>query len=119
MLSQSQEHRYEYPPDRIVDDGRGEDDLAHGAADEAELAHERGDDLDRRHGKRRADEESEQEALVRLHQHRGGEQLDRQHAEEEGQADAAHGDVKAGPAEWRMTERSVSMPVSSRSRRTP
>ena len=88
VLGEPEQHGHEYPSDRIVHDGGGQDDLADRAPDEAELPHQGGDDLHRRHRERGTDEKREQEPLVRPDEHRGRQQLDRQHAEEEGQGDA-------------------------------
>ncbi|MBW4051365.1 MAG: hypothetical protein HIU85_07875 [Proteobacteria bacterium] len=98
VLGHPQDDRHQYPPDGVVHDGCGQDDLSDRAPDEPEIAYDDGHDLDRGDRERRADEEPEQEPLLRLVQHRCGQQLDRQPAAEEGQGDAGQRYAEGGAA---------------------
>ena len=70
MRGQTEQDSDDDPPDRVVDDRGGNDDLAQVAAHEFHLAHDHGHDLDRRYRKRGAEEESPDEPMAGSRQNR-------------------------------------------------
>ncbi len=76
-------------PDRVVDDRGGDDDLADGAAQKADLAHHHRHDLDRGDRQRDPKEQRGDQPLARIGQHRIRQQLAKRETAHKRQRDAA------------------------------
>ena len=88
------------PADGVVDDRRSDDDLADIAAHEVHLAHDHGDDLDRRDRQRGAEEQRRHQPLLPdpAAGSRGRNCAERE-AADEGHHDAGDGDAERGAAD--------------------
>ena len=84
MQRQPEDHRHDDPTDRVVDDRGCDDHLTDGTAKEADLAHNHGNDLDRRDRQSSAEKQGRDQPLLRIGQDRVGQQLTQQHAAQEG-----------------------------------
>ena len=96
VAGEPEDHGDDDPADRVVDDRRGDDDLAEGAAHEVQFAHRHRDDLDRRDRQRGAEKQRRHQPLVGVGQHLVGQQLAEDDAARERQADAGERDAERG-----------------------
>ena len=91
--------RDDYPADRVVNDGRGHDNLPNLAAQKIHLAHDHRNDLDRRDRQRGAQKQRRDQAEVGLRQHGRGEELAEREAASERKCDARDRHAERGASD--------------------
>ena len=98
VLGKAEDHGHDDPADGVVDDGGGDDDLAHGAAHEIHVAHHHGDDFHRGDRERHAQKQRSDKPPSGIGQHGVRHKLAEDEAAGEGQRDARDGNAERGAA---------------------